>query len=236
MPNFSAVFPGGNAFLAVIHVQTEPQVLRNVKIAHEEGADGVFLISHGAAIPTPILLCLYQVVRQMYPLWWIGLNFLDRTTMNALLEVPPGVSGLWVDDAGIDEHAKDPCESARLHWEQRMQKSKWWQGLYFGGVAFKYQQPVGNVARVAKLAVPFMDVITTSGNATGKPPTVAKIRAMRNAIGSHPLAIASGITPENAGKYLGLADCFLVATGVSKSFTELDSERVGKLARIVSAR
>jgi hypothetical protein len=38
-------------------------------------------------------------------------------------------------------------------------------------------------------------------------------RPLKRALGDWPLAIASGITPENVGEYLPVADCFLVATG-----------------------
>lgn len=232
MPDFKKMFPKGRAFLPVIHAESLSQVSRNVRIAHEGGADGVFLISHGA-VPAPVLLQLYHSMRAVYPSWWIGMNFLDLTTVNGLRMIPDDVSGLWVDDAGIYEGREDPSKFARLFWEERLWRRKW-QGLYFGGVAFKYQQSVRNLAYVAKLAMPYMDVITTSGEATGKPPSVDKIRVMRNAIGMYPLAIASGITPENVVDYLGLVDCFLVATGVSRSFTELDPLRVKELAHIIS--
>lgn len=231
MPDFWKVFPKGNVFLVVIHAVTKSQTLENIKIAHQEGADGVFLISHGA-VSGLALLRFYRYVRTRYPSWWIGMNFLDHTASDALRMIPESASGLWVDDAGINEHAKDPCESAKLLLEQRKQRVSW-QGLYFGGVAFKYQQQVNNVAHVAQLAVPYMDVITTSGDATGQPPTVEKIWAMRNTIGDHPLAVASGITPENVDNYLGAADAFLVATGISSSLTELDPARVRKLAQII---
>ena len=33
-------------------------------------------------------------------------------------------------------------------------------------------------------------------------------------------------SPENVGQYLPVADCFLVATGISKSFIDLDPVRV----------
>jgi uncharacterized protein len=56
---------------------------------------------------------------------------------------------------------------------------------------------------------------------------------MRQALGGFPLAIASGITPENVEAYLPYVDAFLVATGISSSFTELDSERVRMLAEKV---
>ena len=108
--------------------------------------------------------------------------------------------------------------------------------LYFGGVAFKYQGDTENPARAAELAVPFVDVITTSGDGTGIAADVEKIQLMKEAIGDHPLAIASGITPENVEEYIPYADCFLVATGVSNSHTELNPDRVRKLAQILSSQ
>jgi hypothetical protein len=231
MGDFWTVFPKGNVFLVVIHVRTRPQVLRNAKIAYEQGADGVFLISHGMVL-SPLLLQFYHAVRAFYPSWWIGLNFLDLDRMNALLKIPSDASGLWVDNAGIDENAENPSQLAQVFWDER-KKNASWQGLYFGGVAFKYQKKVEDVARVAQLAMPYVDVITTSGDATGVPPSVEKMWAIRNAIGDHPFAIASGITPENVKDYLGIADCFLVATGISFSFTELDPARVRNLAQTI---
>lgn len=58
---------------------------------------------------------------------------------------------------------------------------------------------------------------------------------MKAAVGDFPLAIASGITPENVGEYLPWCDCFLVATGISCSFEELDPERVRALVGRVRA-
>ena len=56
---------------------------------------------------------------------------------------------------------------------------------------------------------------------------------MKQALGEFPLGIASGITPENVSEYLDIADCFLVATGISTSFTELDPVRVRALMEFV---
>ena len=78
-----------------------------------------------------------------------------------------------------------------------------------------------------------MDVVTTSGPGTGQPATREKITRMKRALGAFPLAIASGITPENVGDYLEVADCFLVATGISTSFTELDPGRLRELVNRV---
>ena len=83
---------------------------------------------------------------------------------------------------------------------------------------------------------PYVVVVTTSGSATGKPPQSEKISQIRKAIGDQPLAIASGMTERNIKSFLGLVDCFLVATGISRSQTELDPSRVRKMARIIHER
>jgi predicted TIM-barrel enzyme len=80
-----------------------------------------------------------------------------------------------------------------------------------------------------------MDVVTTSGPGTGRAAEVTKIQRMREALGDAPLAIASGITPENVDQYLPYADCFLVATGISRSDGEFDSRRVLALVERVKS-
>lgn len=221
----NSVFPGDKVFLAVVHVEDEAQAVRNSKIAYEEGADGVFLINHSVSFVT--LLHCYQKVRERFPGLWIGLNCLD-CGMLAVELIPRDVAGLWIDDAGIRERGELTNRAERFAADR---KRSGWEGIYFGGVAFKYQREVADVAKVARLAIPFVDVITTSGAGTGKAPDVGKIEAMRSAIGTHPLAIASGITPENVKEYAPYADCFLVATGISSSHTELDPARVRAFAK-----
>ena len=229
MADYRKTFPKPNTLLMVVHAVNPAQVHDNVNIAYNEGADGVFLINH--RIPAQALKDIYEEARNLYPTWWVGLNFLDLLTQEALAFAPPCASGLWADNAGVHESGDDPCADAKAISAVREQ----FPGLYFGGIAFKYQAPVQNAAEVARLAVPYVDVLTTSGEATGHAPSVEKIQTMRNAVGSHPLAIASGITPENVERYCAYADCFLVATGVSYSHTQLNPQRVRKLVRVLSS-
>lgn len=233
MLRYRKVFSKRNTLLIVVHVESDTQALRNTEIAKEAGADGVFLINHD--IPSTKLLKIYRKVRQHYPDWWIGINSLDLSPLQTIESVPSDVSGIWVDEAGLDEEADDVVLVARSNWARRQQRNDW-SGLYFGGVAFKYQKYVSDPARIVRHAMKYMDVITTSGEKTGSPPDIEKIRAMRSAIGEFPLAIASGITPENIAQYLDLVDCFLVATGVSRGFCELDAERVKGLVKTIGKR
>jgi predicted TIM-barrel enzyme len=107
--------------------------------------------------------------------------------------------------------------------------------LYFGGVAFKYQREVSDLELACQVAARYMDVVTTSGPGTERAAAVDKILRMKQALGDTPLAIASGITPENVVHYLAYADSFLVATGISRSFAELAPDRLASLiARVRS--
>ena len=84
-----------------------------------------------------------------------------------------------------------------------------------------------------RLAARYMDVVTTSGPGTGLACSPDKVRCMKEALGETPLAVASGVTLENVADYLLWVDCFLVATGVSRSFEELDPLRVEKVVEAV---
>ena len=221
--NFADHFAHAPVLLVVIHAFDCEQIKRNASVAFEAGADGIFLIA--GKMDWEELAQSYQALRVDFPDAWIGLNFLDLDPHEAFQEAPAGVSGLWVDNAETDEILA--AQAIQQFREARPEL------LYFGGVAFKYQRKIADVGRAASAALPFVDLVTTSGEGTGYAPDVAKIAAMKESIGAEPLAIASGITPENVADYLGICDCFLVATGISHSIAELDPERVSSLASII---
>jgi hypothetical protein len=164
MGKYCAVFPGKHTFLAVVHVEDIPQALRNVNIAKENGADGVFLINHDSDYEA--LLECYDVIIGEVPDFWIGLNCLDLGS-RAIAVIPHTCAGLWVDSAGIEEEGSRISTTKATYFQNRRSKNSGWKGLYFGGVAFKGQSHLVNVAEVTKQAIPFVDVITTSGVRTG---------------------------------------------------------------------
>lgn len=229
MRSYRDIFPGRHTFLAVIHVDHERQTLDNIAIAQDNGAGGVFLINH--SIRVEALLHIYEVAHRQFPSFWMGLNMLGSSPLEALGCIPSTAAGLWVDNAGVDDSG---VSSDAQNFSSARRASQHWRGLLFGGIAFKHQPKVIDPAQAARAAIPHVDIITTSGSRTGSAPDPKKIEAMRSAIGTHPLAIASGITPSNVGDYMDHADCFLVATGISRSFTELDPKLVRKLARALA--
>lgn len=107
--------------------------------------------------------------------------------------------------------------------------------LFFGGAAFKYQRevPLHLVGVAAATAAYLCDVVTTSGPATGEPPDPEKLRLMREALGDHALAVASGVDADNVGAMLPYADAFLVASSLETSHGALDRGAVEELAAAI---
>lgn len=229
MSHFREVFTSRHVVLPIVHVTDLAQALRNVQVAQDAGADGAFLISYGV-VGDDALLKIYDRVRAATAGFWLGINCLGTHPLRLFATLGDRVPGVWVDDALITEASDDQVDARQV---RAVQEAHGWRGLYFGGVAFKYQRPVRDLARVARLAAGHMDVVTTSGPGTGEAADPAKLRTMKEALGGVPLALASGVTPENAPDYLPHADCFLVATGISQTGEELDPARVRDLVRVV---
>lgn len=222
----AGILDPGLAVFAVIHVTDERQALEQVEIALDAETDGVFLINHAVGIDE--LLDVYGSVRQSFgPAAWIGINALGGEPVAVARDAisrsfPSMFDGLWTDNAGIDEQR---AEQPTIYRELR----ELWNGVYFGGVAFKYQREVEDLAGAARAAAGHLDVLTTSGSGTGSAPTAQKIETLVDAAPGLPVAIASGITPENVATIARRAHAVLVATGISRDFEHLDPARVRAL-------
>lgn len=224
----------GPVVLPVIHVLETRRTLANIDVLVGEGAPGCFLINHDFDVET--FLPIVREVRAARPDLWLGLNFLAVTGLEAF----PRLAGLaaegcpieayWADDARIDERVEAQAEAEAIAAAR-----DGWDGMYFGGTAFKKQRPVPpeGYARAAELACDWMDVVCTSGQATGVEAEDTKIATFRKAIGDTPLALASGITPENAHRY-ATVDAFMVATGINYNgnFYDIDPARLRRLLSV----
>jgi predicted TIM-barrel enzyme len=217
-------------------VLDDEQAGSNVAVAIAQGAPGVFLINHD--FPYPAFLPIIRHVRRRWPSLWLGVNFLAVTGLEAfpilgrLASEGVQVDAYWADDARIDELAS-PDGQREADAIQAARRTSGWTGLYFGGTCFKKQRDVRpeHFGTAASLATRYMDAVCTSGIATGQAADFAKISTFRRAIGDAPLALASGITPENAAAYAGDVDCFMVATGINRpgDFYTIEPERLRAL-------
>lgn len=228
----------GPVVLPVIHVLDIEQAVRNIETVIAGKAHGVFLINHD--FEKERLIPIIRQVRQRFSSLWLGVNFLAVTGRDAfpvlgeLEDDGCRIDAYWGDDARIDEH-RDAADQTEAQEIAQVRASSGWSGAYFGGTAFKKQRNVAPVdyETSARLAVPFMDVVTTSGIATGHEADHGKIEAFRRGIGDRPLALASGITPDNAKSYADV-DCFMVATGINfdDDFYNIEPARLARLMNV----
>lgn len=229
MSRYRARFGDKKVVLPVIHATSEAQVLQNVRRAVTAGADGVFLINHDVSAQE--LLRFHDEVRRLHPSLWVGVNCLEHHPSWVIER--PDVAGVWADYAGDFSLGMPPVGDG---W-RKLPPGGSWDGLYFGGVAFKGQRRVlpADLPKVTLRAAEWMDVVTTSGLGTGQAADVEKVRVMREALGSAPLALASGVTPDNVREYLPYVNAFLVASGISLDFENLDLNRTRRLVDLVAA-
>jgi predicted TIM-barrel enzyme len=212
--------------LPVIHCIDGTQVRESVSVAMGAGADAVMLINQGGMTASEVLTLAKALSVAGVP---VGVNLLGMDPSIAMRRASyyaHALVALWVDDIGVRWDA--PVASVNALDDLYESRNPSWAGLTFGGVAFKYRTavPPEHYAAVARMAATSgVDVVTTSGDRTGEPPTVDKIRVMREAIGDHALAIASGMTPENVADYCAHGSAFLVATGIESEFGWLDPAR-----------
>ena len=228
----------GPVVLPVIHVLDTPRTLRNLSEVIQAGAPGCFLINHD--FEPERFLPIIAEARAAHPSLWIGVNFLGVTgkdafpTLGALAQDGVVVDAYWADDACIDEHG----ENAQANQIAIAYDTSGWEGLYFGGTCFKKQREVApeHYGDAAREACSFMDVVTTSGVATGHEADLGKVETFRRAIGDKTLALASGVTPENAATY-GDVDCFMVATGINEdgNFYDIHPGKLAKLMQVTRA-
>lgn len=223
----------GPILLPVIHVINEQQTSSNIDKLIAADIQGCFLINHDFDVRT--FLPVIKSIRTQYPDFWIGVNFLAVTGLDAfpilasLAKEGCPINAYWGDDARVDERKIEQVEAEEI---AQMRIESGWKGLYFGGVAFKKQRPVDpkDYVTSASLACTYMDLVTTSGLATGNAAEVSKISTFRSALPDTPIALASGITPQNASDYW-MVDCFMVATGINidDDFYNIDSQKLSLL-------
>ena len=206
-------------------------VLDQAARAIEFDIAGVFLIDH-AADHERLLYCL-KAVRRAYQKLFLGANFIREGPVESLERLRSGlpshvfVDALWTDNACLT--VSGGAEAALAFRQRRGELG--WRCLHFGGVAFKYQTPVADadLCRLGEIAAQYVDVATTSGPSTGRAADRGKLERLRSGLKTHPLALASGVTPENVACYVDLVDHILVSTGISDGHDGIDKAKLAAL-------
>lgn len=201
--------------IPVIHMITEEQVFTNVDTCIKCGIEKVFIINHVVEVDE-LLNCACKV-KNTYPDLWVGVNMLGLTAEQALIRSPIGINGIWSDS------------SLELHQSHLFKKHNPFGAMFFGGLAFKYQPQPTDLLTACNHATLLTHVATTSGEGTGKSPTTYKIKLIREYLGEHPMAIASGISSENIHLYKDLANYLLVASSITDKNEMIIEEKLIEL-------
>ncbi len=216
--------------LPVIHHLDAQTTLAEAALAFRCGADGVFLISHHGQCMD--LLELARVVKARAPEKLVGVNLLSKSCLTAYdLAAESRCDMVWSDNVGVSS-----IGVTQIGWQlaDRLTGSGP-KLLVFGSVAFKYQPNDPFPAVAARMAADLGMVPTTSGVATGVPPTVEKIAAMSMATDGL-LAVASGMTCENVEDYASHLSHIMVSTGVSVDDYHFDRQKLSDFVRKVNAK
>lgn len=213
-------------FYPVVHIHNLPQVLINVELAKNAGADGVFLIDHYGRPPK---FLVKEIVSSFQDdTFSIGINYLMRSSKNAWAlngAKAIGCKMFWSDDAGTDADNYEAYGNQILELQEESDID------FFGGIHFKYQQkPNRTLSASLKRAFPYIKYPTLSGTGTGIPADLEYIKEaaqtwqdeqesishLKNVIFPRTvgLAIASGVSINNVDSYLPYIDAFLVASSI----------------------
>lgn len=207
--------------LPVIHFLDRVTALDQAELAFDAGADGVFLISHGN--DDAQLGGIAQLIKIKHAGKRVGINLLSQgPRMAAQVALEHGLDMIWGDDCGVSSSGCAPLAndlSAFIRGYPDIQ--------VFASVAFKYQAFEGRPDEAARNALNAGFLPTTSGEATGSPPSVEKIALMSSAANGQ-LAIASGMTVDNVQSYAPYLSHILVATGVSLDEHHFDFEALSR--------
>ncbi len=237
-------FEHGPLLLPVVHVNNLEQALRETEKLARARVDGAFLIDHHGSSSLAPLFELHRSVQEEFPALWLGVNQLGHDVKNIYKAIYANdwwVDGIWTDQSNVlfGTMSIGERQYAEVLQEYREQH-EWLLGVrYFGGVAMKGQHYVADPAVAAELAVMAMrmvDVITTSGEWTDKAANPEKVRRMKAAVGDHPIAVASGVNPDNVADY-GMADAYLVASSIEtySMSGEFDAIKLGQMVAAVAA-
>jgi len=207
----------------VLHWHSRDQALRHAEMVLEAGLSHLMLIDMEAR--NDGVLGSVSELSLRYPELSLGLNLLGVPAVQTAVDVCRvlGATMTWTDQQ-LTHTSGPPVETPLLPLGHTL----------FCGVAFKYQRPEPRPGEAALRALALGMVPTTSGRGTGMATDTDLLRAIREEIGPDaPLAVASGVTPENVEAILPFVTHILVSTGISSSFIEIDPERLALLAERV---
>ena len=220
----------------VIHYHSQRLALRNTEVAIEAKCAGVFLIDTQGRSGT--LWPAAEAIRREFPALWLGVNRLDldaATCVRAVADAGSLFDGVWTNEAGLNTDGRDRAERSALDVAMQAWRRVRPEVRCFAAAASKYRRPELNPTGAAMAAVRMGWTPTTScrEGAIESPEHLAAMSAAAWRLGGR-LAVASGITLENARSLAPFTDDVLCATGVARDDVTLDGGKVREIRMILA--
>lgn len=220
----------------VIHYHSQRLALLNTEVAIKAECVGVFLIDTQARSGT--LWPAAEAIRREFPTLWLGVNRLDldgATCVRAVTGAGSLFDGVWTNEAGLNTDGRDRGERSALDLAMQTWRRLRPEVRCFAAAAFKYRRPELNPAGAAMAAVRLGWTPTTSvtDESVGSPQHLPTMSAAVSRLGGQ-LAVASGVTLDNARLLAPFVDEVLCATGVARDDVTLDGGKVRDLRAILA--
>lgn len=215
--------------LPVLACYSIEQFIENIKIMNDyyetEKISGIFILSTNIELSD--FEIVYKQSKQLYPKLWIGVNLIGENIFKSLEFIKKyNPDGMWTDNSYLyNEKNIGICELILNQFQKYN-----WKGLYFGGVMFKYSKHCNNFnPEVIKLTNKYMDILTTSGDATGIEISEKKLDFINLNAENICIAIASGINENNIKKISEKANIFIVRSSIVDSNNNIELSKLDNL-------
>ena len=212
--DFLSLFPVKKPIIAMLHLkgETHEETFERFRKELEEyiqgGVDAVIIETYFGTCSEMVQALEYT--QQQHIGIPYGVNCLNVDAMGFHLAKEYGASFVQLDS--VVGHVKPRDEESEQMFLDWMRSE--YEGCVLGGVRFKYQPmlSVHSVEEDLQTAMGRCDAICVTEDRTGQETSVSKIKEFRNGIGSFPLVVAAGVTPENASKSLRIADAAIAGS------------------------
>ena len=228
---FLEIFPKKKPIIGMVHILSGElrgqidQALEDADRLQEGGVDGLLVENYGCGYfyynyaTNEMKNRLIEIARAVkknskIP---VGVNVLPNDYW-AAFEITRLSDGVFIQMDHITGDFED-CESVDSK-NFSVNRKKYEKIAVFGGVHPKYYRlanPACSLAVCAKKAALLADAVVITGQFTGGSADISDLNVAREAIGDHPLIVGSGLTPENVGMQLMVADGAIVGTAFKRN-------------------
>lgn len=198
----------------------------------ENGIDGILVETYfGNYKNADAILAMMKRRHGNVPL---GINCLNVDAMGFEMANDHNCGFIQIDS--VVGHVKPRDEESIAEFFKRFRSRT--DAYLMGGVRFKYQPVLSENTLEQDLvtAMDRCDAICVTQDATGQETSLDKIISFRNAIGSFPLFVCAGVTPENVAEQLKYADGAVTGSYFKDTYKDTGTvcpEHVRKLMSVV---